>query len=200
LAAVAASLSSCRDVKAAAILSRVHGVAITPAQSKQDFTLDDTEGRPFHFLADTRGTVTLVYFGYTNCPDVCPAQLANIAAGMRSMSPTDQAKVRVLFVTTDPARDTPDRLRAWLNNFDRRFIGLRGSVDTVTAIEARFGLPPATVEMLDSGAAGPRAAYGMGHAAQVFAFTPDDSLRVEYPSGFGVADWENDLPKLARIR
>ena len=54
--------------------------------------------------------------------------------------------------------------------------------------------------LLDSGAPGPRAAYGMSHAAQVFAFTPDDSLRVEYPSGFTVADWQNDLPKLARIR
>ena len=91
-------------------------------------------------------------------------------------------------------------LRAWLDNFDKRFIGLRGGLDSVNAIQARFGLPPATMETMDPKAAGPRAMYGMGHAAQVLAFTPDDSLRTEYPSGFKVADWVNDLPKLARIR
>jgi protein SCO1/2 len=179
-------------------LAGLHGVLLTPPRSKPDFVLSDTQGRPFDFRAETRGVATLLYFGYTNCPDVCPTHMTNIAAALRRLPAADQAKVRVVFVTTDPARDSAPRLRAWLNNFDRRFVGLIGSADSVNSIQARLGLPPATMEMMDAGASGPRASYGMGHAAQVLAFTPDDSLRAEYPSGFTLADWVNDLPLLAK--
>jgi protein SCO1/2 len=179
-------------------LAGLHGVLLTPPRPKPAFVLSDTKGQPFDFRADTRGKATLLYFGYTNCPDVCPTHLTNIAAALRRLSAADQERVRVVFVTTDPARDTPARLRSWLDNFDRRFIGLTGSADSVNAIQERLGLPPATMEMMDPRASGPRAAYGMGHAAQVLAFTPDDSLRAEYPNGFNVDDWVNDLPKLAR--
>src|SRR5262249_39561537 len=111
------------------------------------------------------------------------------------------AQVRVVFVTTDPNRDTPEVLRGWLDNFDKRFIGLRGGLDSVNAIQARFGLEPAAMQMMDPKASGgAMSAYGMGHAAQVLAWSADDSLRTEYPGGFKVADWVNDLPKLARIR
>src|SRR5690242_8653141 len=124
-------------------LSSLRGVTLTPAQPKQDFTLLDTRGQPFRFAADTHGAATLLYFGYTNCPDVCPVQLTNIATALKRL-PTDvQSKVRVVFVTTDPTRDTPERLRSWLDNFDSRFIGLRGGLDTVNAIAASLGLPAA---------------------------------------------------------
>ena len=177
----------------------LRGVKLSPVRAKPEFTLDDTQGRPFHFAADTRGTATLLYFGYTNCPDVCPTHLSNIAAALKRMSPDDQARVRVVFVTTDPARDSARALRAWLDNFDKRFIGLRGPLDSVNAIQARLGLPPAAMEAMAGPAAGPRN-YGMGHAAQVLAFSADDSLRTEYPNGFTSADWANDLPKLVKIR
>lgn len=194
----AASALACGDARATA-LNGLRGVRLSPTRPKPEFTLTSTDGRPFDFKTDTKGFVTLLYFGYTNCPDVCPTHLTNIAAALRRMSPEDQSKVRVVFVTTDPDRDTPERLRQWLNNFDRRFIGLRGPSDSVNQIQVALGLPPATMEMMDSTAAGPRAAYGMGHAAQVLAFTPDDSLRAEYPSGFTADDWANDLPRLAKI-
>ncbi len=189
----------CGDARATA-LQGLRGVRLSPPRPKPDFTLTATDGRPFNFKAGTRGAVALLYFGYTNCPDVCPLHLTNIAAALRRMPPEDRAMVRVVFVTTDPARDTPQRLRQWLDNFDRRFIGLSGSADSVNQIQVRLGLPPATMEMMDSTAPGPRAAYGVGHAAQVLAFTPDDSLRAEYPSGFTPDDWLSDLPKLAKIR
>ena len=189
---------ACRDERATA-LEGLRGVRFSPARPKPDFTLTSTDGRPFSFRTDTKGAVTLLYFGYTNCPDVCPTHLANIAAALKRLSASDQNSTRVVFVTTDPDRDTPERLREWLNNFDRRFIGLRGSTDSVNRIQAMLGLPPATMELMDSSAAGPRAAYGMGHAAQVLAFSPDDSLRTEYPSGFTADDWANDLHKLARV-
>jgi protein SCO1/2 len=194
-----ATLAACGSPRDRA-LENLHGVKLVPARATPDFTLEDTDGKPFHFKAATHGTVALLYFGYTNFPDVCPLHLANIATALKRMSPEDQARVKVMFVTTDPNRDTPEHLRAWLNNFDKRFIGLRGSLDSINDLQARLGLPPATMEMMEPNAAGPRSMYGMGHAAQVLAFTPDDSLRTEYPSGFKVDDWVNDLPKLARIR
>ena len=196
--ALAIGAVACGDARARAIQG-LRGVRLSPLQPKPDFTLTATDGRPFNFKTDTRGTVALLYFGYTNCPDVCPLHLTNIAAALKRMAPEDRAHVRVVFVTTDPARDTPQRLRQWLDNFDRRFIGLSGSADSVNQIQARLGLPPATMEMMDSSAPGPRG-YGVGHAAQVLAFTPDDSLRTEYPSGFTIDDWLNDLPKLAKIK
>ena len=200
LAASIILLSACAGRDREAALKGLKGVKFAPPHEKTDFTLDDTQGKPFHFKADTKGTVTLLYFGYTYCPDVCPLQLANIASAMKQMSPEDQAKVKVIFVTTDPNRDTPERLRSWLDNFDKRFIGLRGGLDSVNAIGATFGMPPSTMEMMDPNAAGPRAMYGMGHAAQVLAYSADDSLRTENPSGFKTEDWLNDLPRLARIR
>jgi protein SCO1/2 len=197
--AALAFAAACSDGRASAI-EGLRGVKFTPPHAKVDFTLDDTEGKPFHFANDTHGDVTLLYFGYTNCPDVCPLHLSNIASALKQMDPADAAKVKVVFVTTDPNRDTPERLRSWLNNFDKRFVGLTGNLDSVNAIQARYGLPPSTMEMMDPKAAGPVSMYGMGHAAQVLAFSADDSLRTEYPSGFTTADWANDLPKLARIR
>jgi protein SCO1/2 len=195
---VGLALTGC-DTRARAI-GGLRGVTLTPAQPKKDFVLTDTHGEPFHFVADTHGEATLVYFGYTNCPDVCPVHLTNIAAALGRLPADVQSKVRVVFITTDPTRDTPERLRSWLDNFDRRFIGLRGGLDTVNAIAASVGLPPAAIEPMNAMSPGPHAAYGVGHAAQVLAFSADDSLRAEYPSGFTADDWANDLPKLVRIR
>jgi protein SCO1/2 len=116
------------------------------------------------------------------------------------MEPQDQSRVKVIFVTTDPMRDTPEVLRAWLNNFDKRFIGLRGSLDSVNTIQSEFGLAPASMEEMDHSMHAGAANYAVGHAAQVLGFSADDSLRTMYLSGFGVSEWVNDLPKLARIR
>jgi protein SCO1 len=199
LALALALAAGCGDSRARA-LKGLHGVLLTPVRAKTDFTLRDTDGTPFDFVNATRGTVTLLYFGYTNCPDVCPQHLSNIATALKRMSPEDQAKVRVVFVTTDPARDSAAQLRRWLNNFDKRFIGLRGDIRDVNQIQSALGLPPAEMEAMPAMRAGPRiASYGVGHAAQVLAYTPDDSLRAEYPSGFSTADWANDLPRLLRV-
>ena len=193
------SLLACGDARSRAI-GGLRGVTLSPARAKPDFTLTDTEGRPFRFVADTRGSVTLLFFGYTNCPDVCPQHLVNIAGALKRMSPDDQARVRMVFVTTDPVRDTAQRLRGWLDNFDRRFIGLTGSIDDVHDIQRKLGLPPSQVETMSQMPAGPHPmTYGVGHAAQVLAFSPDDSLRAEYPSGFTMDDWANDLPRLVKI-
>jgi len=168
---------------------------IAHAMPRPSFTLIDTHGHPFDFRAQTDDTVTLLFFGYLNCPDVCPVHLTNIATAMRGLPYDVTSKVRVVFVTTDPARDTPERLQAWLANFDPSFIGLRGTPEQVTAIEISVDVAPAVAAAPDSAGS-----YEVGHAAQVLAFTRDDSAHVVYPFGTRQADWAHDLPLLVTVK
>jgi protein SCO1/2 len=162
---------------------------------KPEFVLTDTHNRPFDFRRETDGYLTLLYFGYTYCPDVCPVQMANLGAVIAQLLPSLADRIRVVFVTTDPARDTPERLRQWLDNFDPRFIGLTGDTAQVAAVERALWLPTAVIGPRDSSGA-----YTVGHAAAIVAFTPDNLARVMYPFGIRQADWANDLPKLLTIK
>jgi protein SCO1 len=175
--------------------SAYRGVTLTPAIPRPSFTLTDTHGQPFDFRAKTDSTVTLLFFGYLNCPDVCPVHMTNIAAVLRNQPFDVTRMVRVVFITTDPARDTPEKLQAWLSRFDPSFIGLRGTPDQVKDIERSVKVSPAVADAPDSSGN-----YQVGHAAQVIAFTPDDSAHVVYPFGTRQADWMHDLPLLARVK
>ena len=171
------------------------GAMLPHAIPRPSFTLTDTHGQPFDFRAKTDSTVTLLFFGYLNCPDVCPVHLTNIASVLRRM-PYDVARnIRVVFVTTDPERDTPAKLQKWLADFDPSFIGLRGTPEQVKAIEKSVDVAPAVPGAPDSSGN-----YEVGHAAQVIAFTPDDSAHVVYPFGTRQADWVHDLPLLAQVK
>lgn len=162
---------------------------------KPDFTLTATDGAPFHFRAATAGYVTLLFFGYTNCPDVCPVHLTNIAAALHNLDPEVQRQVKVVFVTTDPDRDTGPVVRAWLDHFDPGFIGLTGAINDINKIQQGLMLGSAEREPqltpADTG-------YTVGHAAIVLAFTRDDSAHVVYPFGVRQADWAKDLEKLVK--
>jgi len=171
------------------------GTMLAQAVPRPSFTLTDTHGQPFDFRAKTDDTVTLLFFGYLNCPDVCPVHMTNIAAVMRNLPYDVTGKMRVVFITTDPARDTPEKLGAWLANFDSSFIGLRGTPEQVEAIEKSVGVAPAALGVPDSSGA-----YDVGHAAQVLAFTRDDSAHVVYPFGTRQIDWAHDLPLLVKVK
>jgi protein SCO1/2 len=171
------------------------GATLAHAIPRPSFTLTDTRGQPFDFRAKTDDTVTLLFFGYLNCPDVCPVHMTNIASVMRGLPYDVTRKIRVVFITTDPARDTPEKLQAWLGNFDPSFIGLRGAQEQVKAIEASVNVAPAV-----AGAPDASGNYEVGHAAQVIAFTADDSAHVVYPFGTRQADWMHDLPLLAQVK
>jgi protein SCO1 len=169
------------------------GPQILPPTPKPAFTLTTTEGKPFDFQKETEGYVTLLFFGYTHCPDVCPVHLANIAAALGKLSPEVNNAVKVVFVTTDPARDTPAVMRAWLDKFDHRFIGLTG--DTLAIADAmrqsRLGSAVKEPGASDS-------TYTVGHAAIVLAFTRDNLAHVVYPFGIRQADWAKDLVLLTK--
>lgn len=169
------------------------GAELTHPRPKPEFVLTGTDGRPFDFRRATDGHVTLLYFGYTHCPDVCPVHLANLAAVLQKLPDSLARSIRVVFVTTDPARDTPTRLRQWLDAFDPSFIGLTGTPEQLTQAQTAAGLLPAEADTT----AGPD--YTVGHAAQVIAYTPDNLERVQYPFGTRQADWAHDLPRLAKV-
>ncbi len=161
------------------------------AVEKVDFTLTATDGTPFSFSRETDGFVTLLFFGYTNCPDVCPIHMANLAAVLAKLPPDVSNQIKVVMVTTDPDRDDPERLRSWLHGFDRSFIGLTGPLDEVNEIQQTLRLPPAT-------RASTADEYTVGHASQVVAFTTDNLAHVVYPFGTRQHDWAHDLPLLVR--
>ena len=161
---------------------------------KIDFTLRATDGTDFHFRQETDGFVTLLFFGYTYCPDICPVHVANIAAVLQKLPPTVARDIKFLFVSVDQDRDTPERLRDWLDRFDPSFIGLRGPMETVNDIQRRIGLPSAIREETDA------ENYTVGHAAQVIAYTQDNLAHLVYPFGTRQADWAHDLPKLVDAR
>jgi cytochrome oxidase Cu insertion factor (SCO1/SenC/PrrC family)/copper(I)-binding protein len=168
------------------------GGVLREPMPKPAFMLQDMHGEPFDFAERTDGRLTLLFFGFTHCPDICPVHLANLAAVLDDLPQAVRRGIQVVFVTGDPERDTPERLQQWLAAFDPGFIGLYGSVDEVNAILADLRLPP-----LVHGPPDERGNYSVGHPAQILAFTPDGYLRVMYPFGTRQTDWAHDLPKLA---
>jgi protein SCO1/2 len=166
------------------------GGLVTPPLPKPKFILTDTSGRPFDFSVATKGYVTLLFFGYTYCPDQCPMHMANLSAALKKLPNGTADKVKLVFVTTDPARDTPQVLRRWLDVFDRRFIGLTGTEQAVAAVQRIAGVPVAT----KSGPANGK--YAVSHANFVLAYNKDDLAHVIYPGGVSKDDWVHDLPLL----
>lgn len=160
---------------------------------RPDFTLTDTRGRPYSFLEETRGRVALLFFGYTHCPDVCPIHMANIGQVMKGVPAEDRHRVKVVFVSTDPARDTPERIREWLDVFDPSFVGLRGTIEEVNRIQNQVGLPASALDEPDEDGN-----YLVGHAASVLAFSADGPARLRYPFGTRQEAWAHDLPKLLK--
>jgi protein SCO1/2 len=158
---------------------------------KADFRLTDQHGRPFSFVEDTRGATTLLFFGFTHCPDICPGTMAMIAAAERRLPPDLAGRVEVVFVTTDPARDTPARLREWIGLFDPGFTALTGSVEELETAQTLYDVPPADKELLGDGV------YAMRHLDQVLAFGPDGIARYAYAPGTPPEGLAADLERLA---
>ncbi len=170
----------------------LRGIELAQPIPKPDFTLTDTHGRPFDFRARTAGSLTLLYFGYTHCADICPTRMRDIAAALAQVRPAVRRRVRVVFISTDPDRDSAARIRQWLDGIDPTFIGLRGPLDAVNAAQAALHLGAARKE-----AAAPAGApYQVTHAAELVAFSPDGPARVLYPPTDGRRELAHDLPLL----
>jgi protein SCO1/2 len=164
------------------------GVVLSPAPVKPDFTLTDTSGHPYDFRVRTRGQLTFLYFGYTHCPDACPITMATLAGALTNLQGVGAT---VVFVTTDPARDTPARLRSWLDNYDDSFVGLTGTPSQLAAAQRAAGVSVASENTPDK-----KGNYTVGHATIVLTYTPDGRAHLEYPAGTTQGEWEHDIPRL----
>lgn len=161
---------------------------------KPEFTLTDTEGQPFEFAAETEGSVTFLFFGYTSCPDICPVHLAQL--GELLNEPGAPSNVDVVFVSIDPERDTPDVIRDFLDEFDSDFVGLTGTADELEAAQLAAGVTPAVKEPNEEDPD----EYTMGHWAAVLAYAPNGLLYTQYPFGTRQSEFAHDIPILAELR
>ncbi|MEU9207740.1 SCO family protein [Streptomyces sp. NPDC048415] len=170
-------------------------VTLDTPDSKPALTLTDQNGHSYDLVRQTAGHPTLLYFGYTHCPDVCPTTMADIAQGARKLPPTGRRELRVVFVSTDPARDTPRRLKQWLGAIDPSFTGLTGDFAAIQKAARSLGVgisPP--VKHQDG-------TVTVSHGAEVFAFSPkDDKAHLFYTSGTSAQRYAADLPKIVKGR
>jgi protein SCO1/2 len=138
-------------------------------------------------LGELRGDIVLLFFGYTSCPDVCPATMAELRQALSELKQTDAEQVKVVFVTVDPERDSPERVQEYVAQFDPAFIGLSGSKSELEKIWADYGIYRETTE--EQSAAG----YVVNHTARVSLIDQQGHMRVSYSFDTPVEDIVHDL-------
>lgn len=172
--------------------SQWRGTALDDPYPLPDERFTDTTGKPFVLAEDADAPVTLVFFGYTYCPDVCNIVLANVASALRGASEETQAKTQLVFVSTDPTRDTPESVREYLDRFDPAYAGLVAPVETVEQAATSLHI---SYERPDGTRGGD---YLVQHGAYTTAFV-DGQARVVWAEDTSVADLRADLERLARL-
>lgn len=145
------------------------GTRLQNPYAAPDIALTDTDGAAYSLAADTDEPLTLVFFGYTHCPDYCPLVMNNIAAAMNRLDDADRDDVDVVFVTTDPARDTGPVLEEYLEAYDPGFIGLTGDLATIIAVGEPLAVYVSDGKKLSTGG------YDLGgHSTFTLAIDSDD--------------------------
>ena len=176
-------LGACSPDKAA-----FKGIDITGATYARELSLPDAAGKP-RSLAEFKGKVTIVFFGFAQCPDVCPTTLAEIAEVKRKLG-ADGSKVQAVFVTLDPERDTPEVLAAYIANFGADFVALRGSLEQTTTAAKEFKIYFAKVQGKTEGS------YTLDHTAGAFVFDAQGRVRLFLRYGGGVEAMQADVKAL----
>ncbi|MCS7050798.1 MAG: SCO family protein [Thermomicrobium sp.] len=170
--------------------STLNGMLLDPPQDIPAVQLDGSDGRR-HALTDFRGKVTVVFFGYTHCPDVCPTTASTMARARAALG--DQAdRVQLVFVSVDPERDTPERLASYLAKYDADFLGLTGDELVLQQLASAFGVHYAKVE--SSSALG----YLVEHTASSFVLDTEGRLRAVLPFGLTPEQVASDLRTMLR--
>jgi protein SCO1 len=152
--------------------------------------LVDTAGTPYSLADSTDKRLTLVFFGYTHCPDECPTTMATLASAMLQLDDADRPNVQVVFVTTDPARDTGPVLRSWLDHFDHDFVGVTGPLPTIKQVAEQVGVPIAKGRRLPSGG------YDVTHGTQVLGLDGKNNIPVVWTLGTTAPEFAHDIHQL----
>jgi protein SCO1/2 len=161
---------------------------LTGLDYAKGFSLTDHTGKP-RTLADFKGKLVVLFFGYTQCPDVCPTTMAEMAAVMKELGPAAE-EVQVLFVTLDPERDTQQLLASYVPAFDKRFLGLRGTPEQTAATAKEFKVFVAKVPGKEPGS------YTVDHTAGSYVFDKEGRVRLFLRHGQGPAPIVHDLRQL----
>lgn len=188
VAAIFALLAACGKPADAPSAVSFNGVDITGAEYARKLDLTDHNGQPRQ-LADFKGKVTVVFFGYTQCPDVCPATMAELAAVKRSLG-ADGERVQGVFVTVDPARDTQEVLKSYMSSFDPSFVALRGTPEETRATAKEFKVFFAQNPGKTEGS------YTVDHTAGSYVFDPAGRVRLFVRYGGGSQALAADIRKL----
>lgn len=163
-----------------------HGNYIDPPYEMPDLSFTETSGSDFHLAEDTDKPLTLVFFGYTDCPDICPTVLADVASAKRRMPAEQAEKVDLVFITTDPDRDTPEAIREYLDRFDPSFIGLTADMATIEK-----AADPLVVE-IEPPQEQPEGGYTTDHGSHVIGFNTDDEGWLLWTPSTAVGDLRED--------
>lgn len=177
------NLSGCTEAKPS-----FHAVDLTGADYARDFALKDADGRR-RTLADFRGKVVVLFFGYAQCPDVCPTTMTEMAQVKQQLGP-DGDKLQLLFVTVDPARDTPEVMKAYMGAFDPSFVALIPTPEQLPALAKDFKVYYKKVEGKTP------TSYSMDHSAASFIYDRQGRLRLYARYGGGVAPMVADIKAL----
>ncbi len=180
-----ATLAACDRVPGLSSKESFKAVDITGAEYARELSLTDANGRPRQ-LSDFKGKVTLVFFGYTQCPDVCPTTLAELATVKRELG-KDGERVQGVFVSVDPQRDTPEVLKAYVANFDPGFVALTGTPEQIEAAAKSFKVFFAKVPGRTEGS------YTVDHTAGTYVFDAQGRVRLFVRYGSGAEALRHDL-------
>ena len=184
------ALAGCERRPAASAAPSFKGTDITGADFGRKLDLPDVDGR-MRTLDDFRGKVTVLFFGYTQCPDVCPTTMAELAAVKKSLG-AEGDQVQGVFVTIDPERDTPEVLRGYVTAFDPGFVALRGTAEQTAAAAKEFKVFYAKVPGKTAGS------YTMDHTAASYIFDKQGRLRLFVRYGSDAQALASDLQTLIR--
>jgi protein SCO1 len=153
----------------------VGGSSLPKPYAMPEVSLTDTSGRPYNLATTPSKPVSLLFFGYTNCPDVCIAVLSDASLALQRLTPADRDQIQLIFITTDPARDKEKRIRSYLDRFNPTFVGLTGPLSTIKRAASEVGVEIEGVKKLPSGG------YEVGHSAQVIGFSRNSGVVIWTP-------------------
>jgi protein SCO1/2 len=168
----------------------LHGHRLDPPFPVSSTPLTDTSGKPFSLTRSTTDPLTLVFFGYSHCPDICQTVMANLASAMTRLDAQDRERVQVVFVTTDPARDTRSALKAYLAHFDPSFVGLTGDIETIISVAKPLGVGITEGQKLPSGG------YDITHGTTITGIDGADQGYVYWNETTSSADFASDIHTL----
>ena len=165
-----------------------HGADITGAEYARTISLPDVNGQP-RTIGDFKGKVTVIFFGYTQCPDVCPTTMTELAQVKKALG-ADGDKLQGVFITVDPERDTPEILKSYMASFDPSFVALRGTPEQTKATAKEFKIYFEKVPGKTEGS------YTMDHSAGAFVLDQKGNVRLFERYGAGAEALTSDVKQL----